>query len=76
MANNSLVVAGIGRKQTSDFGKRYFLIGVDGKVHVPVKDEYVYLGNLLYDELSEFKKPEILKIDKNIANAKVSYGLR
>ena len=53
----------------------YFLIGADGKVHVPAKDEYLYLGNLLYDELNKFKNPEILKIEKNITNAEISYNL-
>lgn len=53
----------------------YFLIGTDGKVHVPIGGEYVYLGDLLADPLESFKNPRLLDPRKNITNGKVSYNL-
>ncbi|MFQ6010342.1 MAG: radical SAM protein [Candidatus Aenigmatarchaeota archaeon] len=53
----------------------YFLIGADGKVTVPSGEKYIPIGNLLED-LTAFKDLDVLKIQKNIANARVSYGFR
>nr|MCK4929941.1 radical SAM protein [Nanoarchaeota archaeon] len=51
----------------------YFLIQTDGKVHVPIGTEYVYLGDLLKDEIIAFYKPELLSFEKNLENARRSY---
>lgn len=53
----------------------YFLIGTDGKVHVPIGGEYVYLGHILTDLLESFRNPRLLDPRKNIANGRVSYDL-
>lgn len=53
----------------------YFLIGTDGKVHVPIGGEYVYLGDILTDPLESFRNPRLLDPRKNIANGRVSYNL-
>ena len=53
----------------------YFLIGTDGKVHVPIAGEYVYLGNILVDPVESFRNPRLLDPRKNIANGRVSYNL-
>lgn len=53
----------------------YFLIGADGKVHVPIGEEYVYLGDILTDPLDNFRNPRLLDPRKNIANGRVSYNL-
>lgn len=53
----------------------YFLIGTDGKVHIPIAGEYVYLGDLLNDSLGSLKNSRLLDVQKNIKNGKVSYNL-
>lgn len=53
----------------------YFLIGTDGKVHVPIGGEYVYLGDILTDPPENFRNPKLLDPRKNIANGRVSYNL-
>ncbi len=53
----------------------YFLIGTDGKVHVPIGGEYVYLGDILVDSLESFRNSRLLDPRKNITNARVSYNL-
>ncbi|HIH31794.1 TPA: radical SAM protein [Candidatus Woesearchaeota archaeon] len=53
----------------------YFLIGADANVSIPVDDKYIFIGNLISDNIGRFHNNKMLNNSKNIKNAYASYGL-